>query len=648
MKLRKSHLLDLNVYKRIAIQLGLVYLMYTLARLIFFSYNHGTLGVDTWGEFWQILRGGLLFDTSAIAYTNSLIVLLQLLPFAFVLKKGYQKFIKWLYFGINLPFFILNLGDTIYVRFTGKRTSLLVFKEFANEDALSFLNYFIEFWPLTLIGLALIQLWIVYYPKKDRWTLPSFKLSAWLYYPLTLLLIVLSAGFTVAGIRGGFSPAIRPITPANALAYARNSAQANMVLNTPFVCLRLAGKHGFPEYHFMPKEEANQVFNPLRLNQDSKPTAYTGKFRGRNIVLIIWESLSREWIGKMNHIEGYKGFTPFIDRLLDKSYFFECAYANGGKSIDAMPSILASLPKPKIPFVVSHYSTNKLSSIARELRNEGYYTAYFHNAHKGSMGFDAMAQQLGFEDYFGRESYGNDDDFDGRWGIWDEPFLQFIAKKLSTFREPFFATEFTASSHAPFKVPAKYEDKFPDGKYNYHKVIPYTDYALEQFFKTAQNEAWYDNTLFIITADHSVYPYLDAYKTSIGAYSIPFIFFDPRGEMVGADRETIVQQADLLPTVMDLVGIKKPTITFGHNMFSKDEAHFALNTMNEAFQIIQGDYALQFDGEKVLALYNYKQDPKLKHNLKGKGLKEEQAMKKIMQAFLQELSERLRNDKLSL
>ncbi len=264
------------------------------------------------------------------------------------------------------------------------------------------------------------------------------------------------------------------------------------------------------------------------------------------------------------------------------------------------------------------------------------------------MGFDAMAKQLGYEDYFGRESYGNDDDFDGKWGIWDEPFLQFIAKKANTFREPFFITEFTTSSHEPYKVPEQYEARFPNKECPYYKVMPYTDYALEQFFKTASKEPWYENTLFVITADHSVFPHLKEYKTSLGAYSIPFIFFDPRGELIGADTTTVVQQADFLPTIMDLVGIETPTITFGHNMFSKNEEHFAINTMNEAFQIVRGDYALQFDGTKVLALFNYKEDPFLKKNLKGQGLETEAELTKLIQAFLQELSERLHQDKLTV
>ncbi len=642
-----------NIFLLLFVRLLLVFVMYSLARLLFFAYNYEVLGIDSWTCFWQIMKGGLVFDASAIAYTNGLIVLLHLLPLRQRMIEGYQKLIKCLYFGINIPFLMMNLGDIIYFRFTGKRTTVTIFKEFANESFTDFLYFFVEYWHLTLIGIALILLWLYLYPNRSRWTFPIRRLSNKLYYPLSVLAIALATGLSIIGIRGGVSAAIQPIKAGDALIYTNNAVQASMVLNTPFTMLRLIGKQDFPKYHYMSEEESKKVFSPIRLAQQDS-TAYTGKFKGRNVVFLIWESCAKEWVGELNkHIPNHKSYTPFLDSLIRQSYVFEQAYANGTKSVDAMPALFASLPKPLQSFVLTHYSTDRLNSIVPFLKEEGYYSAYFHNATKGSMGFDAMARHLGFEDYFGRENfeavYGDSSDwFDGKWGIWDEPFLQYMLSEVNKMQEPFIVSEFTTSSHIPFDVPKEYEERFPqDEECGFHRVIPYTDYSLERFFKEAQKQAWYKNTLFVILADHAVFPYVDEYKTSLGAYSIPIIFFDPRGELVGRDSTTVVQQADLLPTLMDLMGIQKPIISFGHNMFNPKEEHFALTTMNEAFQLIKGDYALQFNGKDVIALYNYKTDPMCKQNLKGKDLEAEDELTKLMQAILQELSFRLRNDRLT-
>src|SRR5690606_14279042 len=137
------------------------------------------------------------------------------------------------------------------------------------------------------------------------------------------------------------------------------------------------------------------------------------------------------------------------------------------------------------------------------LGEKGYETAFFHGAPNGSMGFSAYMQLAGIKNYYGKNEYNNDDDFDGIWGIWDEPFMQFMAKKLDTFKQPFFSSFFSLSSHHPFKVPEHYAGKFPKGQLPLHEPIGYVDNALRQFFNTASKSEWYKNTLFVIVADHA-------------------------------------------------------------------------------------------------------------------------------------------------
>src|SRR6185369_3185531 len=305
----------------------------------------------------------------------------------------------------------------------------------------------------------------------------------------------------VGGARGGFRSSTRPITLSNAAAYAAVPNDINIVLNTPFAFMRTAKANVIEKVnYFSSEQELDQVFTPLRIPKD------TAAFNPQNVVVIILESFSKEFIGIYNKdIDdgNYKGYTPFLDSLINVSHAYQYSLANGRKSIDAMPSVISSIPSIEVPYVLSHFSGNKVNSLAGLLRDKGYYTAFFHGAPNGSMGFDAFANLSGFDNYFGRTEYNNDDDFDGYWGIWDEPFLQFYAKKMDSFKQPFFTTLFTVSSHHPYNLPDGYENKFKGGPKIVHRTIEYTDFALKRFFKSASVMPWFTNTLFVITADHA-------------------------------------------------------------------------------------------------------------------------------------------------
>lgn len=631
----------------LVLRLLLVFVMYSLARAAFYIYNYDLIAVDTLPQLVPIFLGGLRFDASAIAYTNSLVILLHILPLPCRYEVGYQRAIGWVYWLSNIPMLIFNLGDVVYFRFTTRRTTLDVLREFSNENPLHFLRFFWDYWGVTLIGLVCIVLWVWLYAQIKPSAPSRAKAGVWYYVSSTLAMLVV-AGLTVASMRGGFTAVTRPITAANAMVYVDRTQQREVVLNTPFVMLRHIGKTPLPEYRYMSQEEAVRLFNPVYKGGEN-PSPHAATLRGRNVVLIICESMAREWSGRLNaDIDGYEGYTPFLDSLMQHSYTFEDAYANGSKSIDAMPSLLASVPRPGVPFVLSVYSGNELSSIVRLLReDEGYTTAYFHNADNGSMGFDALARQLGYEHYYGRDEFDDDSEYDGIWGIWDEPFLQFFGRTISTLREPFFATEFTTTSHHPFNIPDRYREVFPEGEIPIHKCIRYTDHAIREFFAYARTQPWYMNTLFIITADHSAQGALQEYKNARGAYRIPIIFFDPRGELIGRSTDP-VHQSDLMPTLIDLMGLERPVVAFGKNMFRTEGKHWVVSAINSGYQLIMGDYLLQYDGAQVLAVYNMKDDPRLGTNLKDESLPEIAEMRRFLEAYLQQYAERMRTNRLTV
>lgn len=621
--------------------------IYTLCRIVFGIYNNDLLSFDGLSNLGRIFAGGFRFDAAGIVYVNLLVILLSLLPIRQRNQAGYQRAISWTYWLCNIPALIVNMADTVYFRFTLRRTTIGVTEEFANENLLGFLYFVIDYWPITLSTFALAALWISLYPmvRLDKQIpQPQGPLAYYSRHTLILLMGVILALYAARG----FELNERAMNLNRAGSYISYPQQAAMVHNTPYALIRTIGKQGLAERIYFPREEAQKIFSALGQAREAAP--YFGQFKGKNVVIIIWEGLSREWVGSLNpDIPNYKGYTPFLDSLISQSYCALESFSCGSKSIDAPPAIIASIPKPGIPFVTSPYASNGFGSIIQELNKEGYQSAFFHNGTNGSMSFDATARSLGYQAYFGRSEYNNDADWDGTWGIWDEEFLQFMLTEMKSFKEPFVVTEFTTSSHSPWRTPEKYDGILPKGNIPQHRSMAYTDLSLRRFFERAKNEGWYDNTLFVVVADHSISGEREEYKNSAGLFRIPIIFHDPSGTLPrGIDPHTIVQQADIYPTLMALMGLKQPFVSFGHNIFDPEAQHFAVSNINGTYQMIIEDYILLYDGEEVKGFYNRKEDPRLQHDLKESKPEALDRLLPLMQAYVQEYHDRMIHNKLLL
>ena len=212
--------------------------------------------------------------------------------------------------------------------------------------------------------------------------------------------------------------------------------------------------------------------------------------------------------------------------------------------------------------------------------------------------------------------FGGQDDFDGYWAIWDEEFMQYFALMLDTLPQPFMTTLFTATSHHPFNIPTRYQDTFRGGNLPVYRTIEYTDYALRQFFRTASQMPWYDNTLFVITADHTNVGEQEEYKTDLGLFRVPILFFDPSGQLPRGISQAVAQQTDIMPTVLGILGYPQPYLAYGIDLLATPpQQTWAVSYTNGIYQYVVGDTLLHFDGQKVIGLYNLATDPLLKHNL---------------------------------
>ncbi|MEC5172037.1 LTA synthase family protein [Chryseobacterium nepalense] len=622
----------------------LAYFFYQIARFLFWYFNRDLIKIDSLQDYFSLSFHGIAFDTTAILYVNALFILLSIIPVIVNTKKNYQKFLFWLYFITNGIAYAMNFGDIVYFRFSQMRLTSAalqvaqhennIFKVFTSSIAQ---NPFVIIWFVLLMAL-----WIFLYKKiKVQENKPDRLVPYFVWSTITLCLIAVLA---VGGIRGDFKHSTRPINLVDANRFAKLPSQGNMVLNSTFSFFRTLNTNNFKEVHFVDEKFIEENIHPYKLYErkvEDKP----------NIVIFIVESFGREYSGAFNrdkNIKDYVSYTPFIDSLADQSLIFPNTFANGRQSIHGMSSVLAGIPSLTDAFTSSPYSNQKIQSIVSVCNEMGYDTSFYHGAPNGSMGFLGFGNILGFKHYFGKTEYNNDNDFDGMWAIWDEPFLQYFAKNTGK-KQPFMATVFTASSHHPFKIPEKYNGKFKKGKNPMHEPIQYTDYAIKKYFETAKKQPWFKNTIFVFTGDHTNEVFYPEYEKIMNRFAVPLIFYSPNPEyhLKGVNPE-FAQQIDIYPTLADLIGYNKKIRSWGRSLVNENqETPIIANSDGAVEQFIIGNYIYRFDGKEIVGVFE-KTDLGLEKNLLDhlKNKSEVQKGMLIAKAWYQDYMDRVINRKL--
>ena len=622
---------------------GLILLAFTLCRLAFLFSNYSYFSDLTFVELTRIFAGGIKFDISSLIYFNAIYIVLALLPFKFRDRKVYNKILKWAYFLPNSIALFLNCSDITYYPFSLRRTTCMIFTEFGGDNNIAkiFATAIVEYWYITLFYVLIIfALNKLYSPIKNAKT-PNNIIKYSISHIITLCI---SVYFCIIGIRGGFGVTTRPISIGNATEYCRKPSQAVLVLNTPFSLIHSVTKQPYPEVKYFSEKEVKEIFSPIKLGVRSeelgvKDTLLTNY---NNVCVIILESFASEYTGG-------QGYTPFLDSLMAEGLSFKQTFANGKQSIDAMPSVLSSIPMMIEPFTTTAYASNDINSFATYLKPLGYRSAFFHGAPNGSIGIQAFINNAGFDQYYGLDEYPNKEDFDGTWAIWDEEYLQYMVGCLDTIPQPFVSAVFTSTSHHPFLYPEKHKGKFKAGPHPMYECIGYTDYSLKRFFETAKTKDWYKNTLFVITADHTTIITNPEYLNSRGIYEIPIMFYHPTdSHLQKVVINKTMQQIDILPSVLSYLGYKKDYFAFGKDIFSAtEEENYAINYCPDGYQIYKDSLLLQFNGEKVISVYDFKNDRMLSENRIG-AFPAQDSRERKLKAFIQQYMNRMRKNKICI
>lgn len=597
--------------KRLALQTLLLLALFFLSRLCFTLINHSHFeGLGASG-FLRLAFFALRYDLSAICAVNALYFFLRLLPFPFARLQPWERGCNALFIVSNSLAFLFEISDWAYFPYNFKRATADVLKMVSRQgDFWSVLpSYLLSYWYVPLAAAAFIFILIKINRRVLRLT-PlrnagdrERRLHPLVFFSGKLMVLAIVLGLCLVGIRGGLQ--YIPIGLRNAV-QVTDSRYVPVLLNTPFSIITTLSTPALEEVHYLSDAEAAALM-PFHHRYGR------AGFQRKNVVVIILESESKEFTALGNG----RSFTPFLDSLMSRGLCCTQAFANGQTSAEGIPAIIAGIPTlMDEAFTTSNYGANRITALPGLLHEKGYASAFYHGGTNGTMSFDIFAAAAGFEKYFGRKEYANEHDYDGAWGIRDEPFLQYFAAGLSKMKQPFVASVFTLSAHPPYGLPERYRQSLPAGPLRVQQCIAYTDLALRRFFESALKMPWYDSTLFVITADHcSPQNGGGFYAQGLGRYAIPLVFFCPSDTALRGIVDAPVQQLDILPSVLEYLGYGARFFAYGNSIFGGDAQRFVITQNSGVYQWLEHGYLLQTKGMEPSSYFAYPQDSLSQHNL---------------------------------
>lgn len=297
----------------------------------------------------------------------------------------------------------------------------------------------------------------------------------------------------------------------------------------------------------------------------SIPTLHRQHAAGRparppNLVIILEESLGAQFVGALGGLP----LTPELDRLSREGWWLEQLYATGTRSVRGLEAVVTGFPPTPAQSVLKlGKSQDGFYTLARTLAARGYATEFIYG---GEGHFDNMAGfflRNGFQRVIDQHDYV-EPRFRGSWGVSDEDLLERAHQEfLAHGEEPFFALVFSSSFHSPFEFPDGRIELFEQPKNTPRNAVKYADHALGEFFRKARQAPYWDNTLFLIVADHDARVF-GASLVPIERFHIPGLIL---GKSVAPRRYARpASQIDLAPTLLSLMGIEAEHPMVGHDL----------------------------------------------------------------------------------
>lgn len=557
-----------------------------LVALACFSVARLALWVDFHSDFegltsWQLVQAfvvGLRFDLSilAVALFVPLLMLLVAPVSDTPVARWWHHGAIWLAYIVCVGLVVLMIADHLYFEDTHRHVGAEI--KAISEDWVSLLNLA---WRQYAVVTLLLLLALMASAKAWQWRFsrPVRRVTS---LPSRVAVIALFVCVSFVAARGGVL--YRPISVSDAF-FSNQVTQGYLVLNGPYSIARAWLAPSLAPANVMPLAQAQQ--RVTQLFRDSFHTYSTGlNFQAvhtpaaqprPNVVILLLESWGATQVDAMRqqaHLPKL-GATPNFDQLAQSGRLFTHFYASGQRSIVGLSTLMTGLPVlPGMPAMGDGLEQLPINFMGDIAQSQGYQTFFIQSSERMSLKLNALSARAGFQTYLGAEDMPEQHAVakpSGVWGTWDHNTLQEANKQFAQAKQPFLGMVFTSTTHGPWLTPDARWDKFPKNSDMGLAMnsLYYADWALGEFIAAAKKAGYYNNTLFILLADHAS-QFIDKRDDARNLFHIPMLIVGP-GVQPGIDAR-VGGQPDVFATVVDATGWAGAFKTTGHSLLRPPRA----------------------------------------------------------------------------
>ena len=544
-----------------ALMFGLAMVLFTLGRaLLYFLYPHQFEQLGA-GQVLSAFGHGLRFDAAVVARVFAVPLLLMNLPLKWFDRGRWFEGFAWFVYLCTLGMVLVLLGDVVYFDQVKRHVS---YELVLLRDDWGFLvQYALEvyWWALLLFGLFAVVLGLVWR------RLLQVRIEPMRWAPLQYLVLFLA--LAVAG-RGGVGGKVVEIIDAFD---DGNSSYGNLSLNGVFTTIVFSLNMEQVNHHFYPYQEAVAILGEQRPILDTAypmVERYEAKPNGRNLVFVLLESWNFDYVDSFSG--GHIGATPNFDALARDGLKFTRFYAAGQRSIEGVQTTLTGIPALKgLPRIDAGIGVSNFTRLGAMAEQHGYHTIFVQTSDRDSFKIQGVAKSAGFREFYGKEDIplllNYPDPSLATFG-WDYDMLQFLLKKIDADGPPFLAYAFTGTTHTPYPDLKGHVIRSPHGyddENGYINALHYSDWSIGQFMAAARKQPWFNNTIFIFTADHATHWQKGGF---LQLFHTPFLIYAP-GIVPAGTNTTVASQLDVMPTIIDLLGFPDEFSALGQSVFRK-------------------------------------------------------------------------------
>lgn len=585
-------------------------IVFLISRIVFLLYHFSDVSNDSFSEIIYSIFIGLKLDFSAAVYFSAIPFLFLLLLYAFNFSF-IKKMLLAYYFIVGFALGLLIFSELELYSAWGYKMHYKVLKHLANPSEVfgtaSFMQIVLGFAGALIYGggLLIISNRITGFASKFSW---KEVITYFTVIPIILFI----------ALRGGLNQI--PVQVGDVF-YSKNNtlnyAATNSVWYFGHSILENTSDIDESKYQFYSHEEAKSIVNDIYKCSDDSISSPL-KSNRPNIVYIILESWTADLIEVLG---GEKRVTPFFNSLSEEGILFTNFYASGERSDQGIATILSGFPAQPTTSIISQTSKyEKLPCVNRDFKSQGYSSLFVFGGQLNYGNIKSYLVYNQFDKLVEESDFDAEDNLHGKLGWQDEVVFPRFLSEINELKEPFFANVFTLSTHEPFDIP---KNNFIDWKGEYPDYINaayYADSCLKYFFEQAKKQEWYQNTLFILVADHGHHSHKKHDFFSPEYRKIPLLLVGDvlQDTLKGVKINVAKSQSDISASILNFMGMDNSQYIYSKNLLDTNCNSFAYYSHINGFGWVEEDGYMVYNIMTEKYLHSSSEEFEKKNSQKGK------------------------------